>query len=136
MILDKELLLSDEQDAKASGSKVSTNTIDLGTTGRDIGAGEQLYAVVVIDAYTAGTNTSVTISVITSANEDLSSATTIISTPAIAAVDISAGRVPIVLPIPPNVITQRYLGLNYACATVATALTVTAFIAKDLQSNL
>jgi len=136
MILDKELLLSDEQDAKADGSKVSTNTIDLGTTGRDIGAGEQLYAVVVIDTYTAGNNTSVTISVITSANADLSSATTIISTPATAAADISAGRVPIVLPIPPNVITQRYLGLNYACATAATALTVTAFIAKDLQSNL
>jgi len=135
MILDKELLLSDGQDAKANGSKVSTNAIDLKTTGRDIGAGEQLYTVVVIDTYTAGSNTAVTISVITSASADLSSATTIISTPAIAAADIAAGRVPIVLPIPPNVITQQYLGLNYACATAATALTVTAFIAKDIQTS-
>jgi len=136
MILDKELLLSDEQDAKANGSKVSTDTIDLSVAGRDIGAGEQLYAVVVVDAYTAGSNTSLTISVITSASADLSSPTTIISTPAIAAADISAGRAPIVLPIPPNVITQRYLGLNYACATAATALTVTAFVAHGVQTNL
>ena len=136
MILDKGLLLSDGQDAKANGSKVSENTIDLSVANRDIGAGEQLYAVVGIDTYTAGSNTAVTISVITSASADLSSATTIISTPAIATSAISAGRVPIVLPIPPNIITQRYLGLNYNCTTAATALTVTAFVAKDIQSNL
>ena len=136
MLVDSQLLLSDQQDAKANGSKVSTNTIDMSVANRDIGAGVTLYAVVVIDAYTAGTNTAVTISVITDNDAALGSPTTILSTPAIAAADISAGRVPIVIPIPPNLITERYLGLNYNCATAATALNVTAFIAKEVSSNI
>ena len=136
MFVDSQLLLSDEQDAKADGSKVSANAIDLSVANRDIGAGIPLYAVVIIDAYTKGSNTTVTISVITSASANLSSATTIISTPAIAAADISAGRTPIVIPIPPNLIAERYLGLNYNCATAASALNITAFIAKAVSENI
>ena len=136
MFVDSQLLLSDEQDAKADGSKVSTNAIDLSVANRDIGAGIPLYAVVIIDAYTPGTNVSLTISVITDNDAALGSPTAIISTPAIAAADISVGRMPIVIPIPPNLITERYLGLNYNCATAATALNITAFIAKTVSENI
>ena len=136
MFVDSQLLLSDEQDAKADGNKVSTNAIDLSVANRDIGAGIPLYAVVIIDAYTPGTNVSLTISVITDNDAALGSPTAIISTPAIAAADISVGRMPIVIPIPPNLITERYLGLNYNCATVATALNITAFIAKTVSENI
>jgi len=135
MILDKELLLSDGQDAKANSSKVSTNSIDLSAALRDIGKGEQLYVVVVVDTYTAGSNTALTISLITDDDEALGSPTTIFSTPAIAYTAIAAGMVPIVIPIPPG-IAEQYLGLNYNCTTAATALTVTAFVAKDVQTNL
>ncbi|MBA7590958.1 hypothetical protein ES708_33102 [subsurface metagenome] len=62
------------------------------------------------------------------------SPTTILSTPAILAEDIEAGMVPIVIPIPPG-IAEQFLGLNYNCATAATTFAVTAFIAKDIQTN-
>jgi len=136
MFVDSQLLLSDEQDAKADGSKVSTNAIDLSVANRDIGAGIPLYAVVIIDAYPPGTNVSLTISVITDNDAALGSPTAIISTPAIAAADISVGRTPIVIPIPPNLIAERYLGLNYNCATAATALNITAFIAEAVSENI
>ena len=132
MILDKELLLSDNQDAKANGAKDSENVIDLSVAGRDIGAGEQLYIVVIVDAYTAGGNTAVTITLQTGATTGLD---TDILAKTIATGSISAGMVPIVLPIPPG-IAERYLGLVYNCATAATALNVTAFIAKDVETNL
>lgn len=132
MILDKELLLSDGQDAKANGAKDSTNVIDLSVAGRDIGKGEQLYVVVVVDAYTAGSNTQVTITLQTGATTGLD---TDIVSKVIATAAIKAGMVPIVIPIPPG-IAEQYLGLVYDCATAATALNVTAFIAKDVQTNL
>ena len=132
MILDKELLLSDGQDAKANAAKDSTNVIDLSVALRDIGAGEQLYVVIIVDAYTAGSNTVVTITLQTGATTGLD---TDIVSKVLATADIAAGMVPIVIPIPPG-IAEQYLGLVYDCTTAATALTVTAFIAKDVQTNL
>jgi hypothetical protein len=132
MILDKQLLLSDAQDVKANGAKDSENVIDLSVAGRDLGAGEQLYIVVVVDAYTAGSNTVVTITVQTGATTGLD---TVILSKAIATANISAGMVPVVIPIPPGT-AEQYLGLVYDCTTAATALNVTAFVAKDIQTNL
>ena len=135
MILDKTLLLSDEQAVTATA--VSTNTIDLSAALRDIGAGEQLYAVVVVDVdFTAAGAATMVIGLITDDAAALSSPTTILSTPAIGKAALTAGRVPIVIPVPSN-IAEQYLGLNYTVATgPMTAGKVTAFIAKDIQSNL
>jgi len=135
MILDKTLLLSDEQAVTATA--VSTNTIDLSAALRDIGAGEQIYAVVVVDVdFTAAGAATMVIGLITDNDEALGSPTTILSTPAIDKAALTAGRVPIVIPVPPN-IAEQYLGLNYTVATgPMTAGKVTAFIAKDVQSNL
>ena len=132
MILDRELLFSNSQDAKANGAKDSTNVIDLSAALRDIGKGEQLYVVIVVDLYTAGGNTVVTITLQTGATDALDTA---IWSKAFAAAAISTGMVPIVIPIPPG-IAEQYMGLVYDCTTAATALTVTAFIAKDVQTNL
>jgi len=132
MILDRELLFSNSQDAKDNGAKDSTNVIDLSVAGRDIGKGEQLYVVIVVDLYTAGSNTVVTITLQTGATTGLDTA---IWSKAFAAAAISTGMVPIVIPIPPG-IAEQYMGLVYDCTTAATALTVTAFIAKDVQTNL
>jgi len=47
---------------------------------------------------------------------------------------LTAGRVPIVIPIPPN-IAERYLGLNYTVATgPMTAGKVTAFVGTDITT--
>jgi len=132
MILDAQLLFSDGQDAKANGAKDSTNVIDLSVAGRDIGKGEPLYVVVVVDLYTAGSNTVVTITVQTGATTGLDTA---IVSKVLATADITTGMVPIVIPIPPGT-AEQYLGLVYDCTTAATALVVTAFIAKDVQTNM
>jgi len=135
VILDKELLLSDEQAITATA--VSTNTIDLSAALRDIGAGETIYAVVVVDVdFTAAGAATLVISLITDDAEALSSPTTILSTPAIGKAALTAGRVPIVIPVPPN-IAEQYLGLNYTVATgPMTAGKVTAFLAHSVQTNL
>ena len=135
MILDKTLLLSDEQAVTATA--VSTNTIDLSAALRDIGAGEQIYAVVVVDVdFTAAGAATMVISLITDDAAALSSPTTILSTPAIGKAALTAGRVPIVIPVPPN-IAEQYLGLNYTVATgPMTAGKVTAFLAHGVQTNL
>jgi len=128
MYVDAKLLLSDEQ--AISATAVSTKSIDLGVAGRDIGAGEPLYAVVVVDeGFTADGAATMTISLITDDDSALGSPTTILSTPAIDKAALTAGRVPIVIPIPPN-IADQYLGLNYTVATgPMTAGKVTAFVA-------
>ena len=133
MYVDAKLLLSDEQTISATA--VSTKSIDLGVAGRDIGAGEPLYAVVVVDeGFTADGAATMTIGLITSAASNLSSPTTILSTPAIGKAALTAGRVPIVIPIPPN-IAERYLGLNYTVATgPMTAGKVTAFVGTDITT--
>jgi len=133
MYVDAKLLLSDEQ--AISATAVSTKSIDLGVAGRDIGAGEPLYAVVVVDeGFTADGAATMTIGLITSAASNLSSPTTILSTPAIGKAALTAGRVPIVIPIPPN-IAERYLGLNYTVATgPMTAGKVTAFVGTDITT--
>jgi len=127
-VLDAKLLFSDKQAITATA--VSTKSIDLGIAGRDIGAGAPLYAVVVVDVpFTAAGAATMAISLITDDDSALGSPTTILSTPAIDKAALTAGRVPIVIPIPPN-IAERYLGLNYTVATgPMTAGKVTAFVA-------
>ncbi len=57
MYVDAQLLFSDAQAVTAAAG--STNTIDLTTAGRELGTGEELYIVVVVDTILAdaGSNT-------------------------------------------------------------------------------
>lgn len=135
MITDAQLQLSNAQAVTASA--VSTNTYDLGVA-RDPGAGDDLFVVVTVDESFA-TATSVTISVISSAAADLSSADTLIATQAIPIANLAAGRKPIVIALPRALLNatpigRRYLGLNYAIGGAnATAGKFTANIVKDAQ---
>lgn len=120
MILDALLQLSAAQAVTASA--VSTNTIDLGTA-RDIGTGKDLYAVITVDeaAAAAGAAT-VQFQVISSAAANLGSPTILGQTDAIAKTELTVGRKPIVVPIPPAILNaqpigQRYLGLQYTVGT-------------------
>jgi len=128
MYVDNQLLFSDGQDAKGNGAKDSSNVIDLSAVSRDIGKGRQLYVVVVVDSYTAGSNTQIDIIVQTGATTGLD---TEIIRKVLLPADIFAGMAPIVIPIPVGT-AERYLGLVYDCTTAATAFTVTAFVALDV----
>lgn len=120
MITDALLQLSSAQAVTASA--VSTNTIDLGTA-RDLGQGEDLYALFTVDvaAAAAGAAT-VQFQIISSANANLSSPNVLSSTDAIPKTDLTAGRKPIAIPLSSAVLNslpigQRYLGVQYVVGT-------------------
>ena len=105
-----------------TASAVSTNTIDL-SQNRDIGAGNDLYAVFTVDeaAVAAGAAT-VSFDVITSASANLASPTIIDSSGALAKTELTLGRKPIVICINAAVllaqpIGQRYFGVQYTVTT-------------------
>lgn len=137
MITDALLQLSAAQAVTASA--VSTNTIDLGTN-RDVGAGEDLYAVFNTDvaALAAGAAT-VQFQVITSASPALTSPNVISQTDLIPKSDLTVGRKPIVLCINPSVLNalpigQRYLGVQYTVGTGP--LTAGSFSATITDSDV
>jgi len=136
-LVDKELLLSDAQDlSQTAGSYYSTNVVDLGVI-RDVGKGKQLYAVICVDEAFVGAGATVVFSVIDDNDGTLdASSVVLLSTPALGVAVLTLGRAPIVIPIPGNAMTQRYLGMKYVIAgATTTAGTVTAFLAFDYQSN-
>lgn len=135
MRVDKELLLSNEQPITTDAP--TEHTIDL-TTIRDIGKGEPLFAVVVVDEeFAADGAATLEISLISADEETLLvSPTTILTMPAIGKDDLTKGRTPIVIPIPFG-IAQQYIGLQYTIATPPmTGGKVTAFVTNQPQSNL
>jgi hypothetical protein len=131
MMLDALLQVSSAQAVTATA--VSTNAIDLGTP-RDIGVGEDLYAVFAVDTTaTAAGAATVTFEAITSAAADLSSPNVLTSTGAIGKAELTAGRALICLCLPPSSLAalplgQRYLGVRYTVATGP--LTAGAFTAN------
>ena len=139
MYVDKELLVSDGQEPVASGDNESTYSIDLGVA-RNIAKGRQLYFVVVIDEAFTGTGTTMAIEVVTATNENLTTGQKVLlTTPAIAKGSLTAGRIPIVIALPPlpeSGGSQRYLGLVYVNDnTFETTGILTAFLALDPTTN-
>jgi len=133
MILDRNTLVSNAQAVTATA--VSTDTIDLGAL-RDIGTGTKISAFVTVDvAATAAGAATVTFAVITSANADLSSATTLYTTSAIGKATLVAGYKVFDITIPRQLLS-RYLGLNYTVATgPLTAGSFTGGFVVDMQSQ-
>jgi len=131
MYVDKNLVLSNEQDIGAgAGSQLSDYSVDLGVA-RNIANGRPLYVVVVVDETFAG-GTSLQIAVVTDSVETLNdTVTTHIETPAILQADLTEGRMPIVIPISNIGVNERYLGLYYTDSGTFSAGKVTAFIALD-----
>lgn len=99
---------------------VSTNTIPLGNA-RDIGPGEQLFANITVDeAVTASGAATVTFEVITSAASDLSAPTVVAATGPVGKADLTIGRDPINIAIPPHISQEKgqaYIGVRYTVAT-------------------
>lgn len=129
MILDAQALLSDAQ--ALTGTALSTNTYDLGAAGNDVGIGEPLCAVVTVDVAADATTGDETyrFSVIQSANANLSSSDELLTTNVtfVTRAFLSAGR-KLILPIPPGLLTKRFIGLNYTLGGTTPLITVTAAI--------
>lgn len=146
MMMDNELLLSDEQDiSQVAGTYVSTNTIDLGTAGTipglggtpiaDVGRGTPpVLSIIINEAVTSGGAAEVDFQLIQSANADLSSPTVVCATGAIAKATLVSGyRARLAIP---KGISARYLGVQYVISTnTTTAGTVTAALVWDAGDN-
>lgn len=142
MILSAQQLFSDDQAVTATA--VSTNVIDLGVAGtpygtvaalnQDVGKGNPVPVLIqVTDDF--ATLTSLTITLETSANSDLSSST-VLASETVAAADLVAGKQTFMQCLP-NGADQRYLGVRYTVGgSNATAGTITAGISMGNQTNV
>lgn len=129
MILDAQMLLSDAQALTATA--LSTNTFDAVIAGNNLSTGEKLGICFTVDVaadFTTGDET-YQFQVIQSANADLSAQDVLVETTVayLTATKLAKGY-RLVLPIPPELVTKRYLGARYVLAGTTPLLTVTAEI--------
>lgn len=112
----------------------STNVIDLGVTGRDVGVGEMIPVWVGVDTDFA-TLTSLQVTLQTDDDEAFGTAVDVIQTGAVPAADLVAGYQFSLNSVPKNVL-GRYVRLNYTVAgSAATAGTITAGMTMGNQQN-
>lgn len=125
MILDSQNLFSDAQALTASGA--STNLIDLGADG-NIGIGESMAIVVVVDVAADGTTTDETyvFDIQTDDNTAFSSAATITSR-SIGYATLTAGSKHI-LSIPPDTRMERYVRVYATLGGTTPSITFTAWL--------
>ena len=130
MILDKQNLFSEDQAVTATAD--STNIIDLGDD-LDLGLSSVIETFVQVTTDFA-TLTSLTVSLVTSADEAFSSPVTLVSSAAIAAADLVAGKQFSLRALPHD--TDRYVKLTYTVGgSDATAGKIFAGLALDRQTN-
>lgn len=158
MIVDQQLRVNNGESVRESDPDYSS-PIDL-TVSPDIANGTELYAVIIINEYAAGSNTAVTFNVVTSSAEALSSSPRTLGSVTLTATQLEArdvanlagavgdggaGRQPIVIRINPDQdsitplvssVDERYLGIEYDHASAApTTMKVTAYFTTSYQSN-
>lgn len=122
MIIDKDLMFSDDQEVKASGN---STVLDLGAAGDAVGQELTIHGIVTT-AFAGAT--SLTIAVQTS--EDKSTYTTLVQSGAIPVADLTRGAEVFCVRCPKGF--KRYIRLAYTIAGTGTAGKVTAFASKDL----
>ena len=139
MIIDNELVLSDEQDLAGLGpaTVVSENVIDT-SVARDIAKGEPVYLIITCDLGVTVAD-SVEFQLISATEEDLTTGQKILATTgAILIADLTKGRTPIVLPLPPMMagMDQQYIGVAYTILGTVTAGKFTAFLGIGPHTNI
>ncbi len=131
MIIDDQLTLSLEQSVVGTAATAypSTNTVDLRSSGSDLGSGEpvKLFASVGATAFVGGSG-GVKIDYIQSANANLSAPDVLASITT--AATPAAGTVLVNMVVPQN--TKRYVGIQFTPLTSnTTAGTINAYLVKD-----
>lgn len=125
MFIDTQTQLSDAQAITADG--YSTNAIDLGnvTPKRNLGDGEPLVAVFIVDVALAGTTPTIIFNVVQSANANLSSHTVLCASQSYSS--LAAGA-QVVVPIPQGAVTAQYIGAYYDVGGTSPTITVTGMV--------
>lgn len=125
MFLDGQNLYSDAQALTASAA--STNLIDHGAD-RNMGIGEPLVAVIVVDVALDAGNGDETYSAVvqTDDNSSFSSATTLATFPTMTRGDAAGTRY--VVPIPPDTRMEQYTRISFTLGGTSPSGTVTAFM--------
>jgi len=132
MILDKELMFSDNQAVTASAA--STNVIDLGAI-RNIGVGSRVFCVVVVTvAFTdSGSDSTVTVDLETDDNSSFSSAVARQRLGVFAALAPAGTR--FIAALSPDVINERYLRVYYTLTGGSlTTGSFDAFLVNDIDA--
>jgi hypothetical protein len=121
----------------AAGTYVIGDTIDLTTTGRDIGAGEgigDLFLVIMMATTAAGAGASAQFNLITSDSPSMTAPVVITGTQAFPVASLVAGYQALAIRLPAAVY-KRYLGLQQVTSGAAfTAGSVYAFFAEDVNA--
>lgn len=120
MFIDSQHLFSDAQALTATAA--STNLIDLGAD-RNIGVGEPLCVVITCDVAMGGTSPTLVVTLQADDNSSFSSAATVLALPSKSA--LAAGD-QLVLPVPADLLTERYVRLNYTVGGTSPTVTLTA----------
>jgi hypothetical protein len=135
MILDERTEFCDATSLNtgAAGDYVIGDSIDLGLAARDIGNGDSLWFVVTVDTTaTSGGSATLAVSLATDDNSSLSSATKIVTSPAIAVASLTAGTSVFTVKVP-SAVYERYIGIVQTTGTAAfTAGKVNAFLTNDI----
>jgi hypothetical protein len=131
MYIDKENLFSNAQAVTTTAP--STNYIDLGSAGRDIGTTNIRFRVQVGTTFQSTGSSTCTIALQTDSTSAFSGPTTLFASAAIAKAAMVAGAVLVDIAVPRG--TLRYLRANYTVATADfTAGTLTAFLAEQTEA--
>lgn len=142
MILDKNLIFSENQAVTATA--ISANVVRFPANGtvygeaaaiaRNLGAGNEIPLLIQVTQDFA-TLTSLTITLETSANADLSSSTVLASSGAIPVASLKAGYRPSFTRVLPDGVLGLHMGLRYTVTgSNATTGTITAALATEVNS--
>lgn len=136
MLVDAHNLFSDAQTVTTNSENgvLSTNAIDL-QVARNIGVGENLYVVVIVDTPMAGAGDTLTVDLVTDAYAALNSPTTIQTIGTFPANSPAGTR--LVARIQPSDSFEQYIGLLYTAAGSGALESgaFTAFLTHDIDAS-
>lgn len=134
MLLDKQNLFADKQAVTAQA--ISTNVMDLGKAGLNIGVGEPIYlnALVTTTLDDSGDDSTLTVELVTDDNESMSSPT-VIQTLGTFAANAAAGT-KMSCAIPSSNLYERYIAVRFTpTGGSLSAGNVSAFLSKDQDAT-
>lgn len=131
MILDAHNQFSDAQAVTIPAN--STNVIDLGLAGQNLGVGEDIYLVVSVQTTLVGAGITTLVEFITDDNAPLATPVVLATLGTFAALAVAGSRFVIKLPI--SSLYQRYIGVLFTTSGAGlTGGAFDAFLTKDIQA--
>jgi hypothetical protein len=132
MLIDRQNQFSNAQAITATAG--STDIVDLGLAGRNVGVGEEMYLVVIVTtAFTdSGSDSTVAVTLETDDNTSMSTPTTILTLGTFAALTAAGTRLVVRLPVATY---ERYIGVRYTLANGnLTTGAISAFLTKNIDA--